>query len=541
MHLREIVGKGKKTKLNSFFNNNTAALFLKDPNNLTDDQLPIVKGYSGLSRNQRRKYKNWAFDPKLIRQRMEAARVQLSEKLADSELQDKRSMLEGIIESLSGDPIPVAQTHFKIPSEFEARVEAEMKAMKSPVPTSRVIKEEGPVSTKAKWGDIAEEYEKQQIEDLEKEQAEKIKEDSKKELKKAESFNTNSSNESVNSENTDKSGNSSSYNRNVIKNFRRQQGHVPRGGFRVQYKNRSSHSPRGHKTTGRLYDQDFESIRNMIIEMFIRFNINLNREMEDDLIYMYNTKEYMTPDMVEMYIRGVIKERQCSMVQRQEIMIDKLAHTAASFGRTLEGMKSQVGVMDQMNQYNMSTRRESTPIQMQSQQRFNPFHHPPQRTSGIINPAPIHLAPRKGQAEQYKQQREQERIRQQPPLLTKVEKEYKKVIAPKVEEKSSQIPKSIEIKPLSEEKVEHKKIEDKPESSKVSVNYDDVDLAELIMAALTNVCAPRSLKNAEMMIELNEILGRETWIAMVKEDNLAAKIKYVEFLAEMAADIDSKN
>ncbi|DBA36828.1 TPA_asm: P [Zanthoxylum betacytorhabdovirus 1] len=608
---REILGRGKKLTLNSFFSNNTVELFRRNHRTLSDEELPLVTNFSGLSRNQRKKYKNWAFDPNLTRLRMDAAQKLLMEQMDNIELADKTSMMSEILESLAASQIPESQTHFKIPDlpvksgslTNDAAIPAdnvEDKSSKGGEEISKSLNSRSDIKSGSKmgggtkvgkddfsWAELADEDSDEAIvENLALYDAEKDNLDERT---------------SVLVEKSVKESSGQSKNTGMEEYIKEKYStQKPSKGHRVgasrgptnKWSNKlkaKSLSPRPSVNRPSPVFEDHRVAKQVIQEMFHEFNINLLREFSDDLMFQFNMHGYLSEDMIFMYIRGILKERQVSMTKRQESISNKMAETSAALGKQLEQLKSNIAIVQQMGDLAIEKKvgKRSEVVNERGRSVGKSFHsinksetsQPTSeiRYSKVMSPVPAFEAPKyKGYSENKKwvpigiEEKQTETISKtsDEPLLAegktskkgkepmsvedqerlrREEKDRKKGIIAQTGEKklmSASIAAEKQHKLASEEKQERVLQEKKDEAALKRLVEDDeeilfhgMDDAQLIVKAMMHLSAPPDLKNPDMMIKLMDALGRDIWVEILMTKDPILKRNYIMELAKISFDL----
>ncbi|DBA36834.1 TPA_asm: P [Zanthoxylum betacytorhabdovirus 2] len=573
---KEIFGKGKRLTPNSFFSNNTIELFKSDPKTLTDSELPVVTNFSGLTKTQRRKFKNWAFDPNWTRIRMEAAQKMLFEKMNDVELADKTSLMNEIMESLSTTTIPASQTHFQIPAlpkranvggSIDEKFMSQVTREKEDV--TRMGSESQNSSTGVgkddfSWAELADDdADDALIEDLSKFDDINLKDDQdlvpeqetrereeKVDLGDSQRKEKNLSSEKKKWFNLSPKGsfkNRGSYSGNI-------------GGHRYKPKSKSlSPSHPSHKVSP-IYE-DHREARRVIGDMFHAMNVNLSREFLDDLMYHFNMHGYLSEDMIFMYIQGIQKERQTSLFKRQENLVTKLMETAAAYGKHLENLKSNIAVVQQMgdlaivkksDSYKAKESRGRSKSRTRAQLTCNTEEEGfKSGFSEVINPVPVFVAPVATSSSKTRQWRPVTK-----PQMEKKDSESsdggrsldkgKEPYDPKKDEsKKTTVPNKLmkdsmkasgaffEKSKMSEEKVSSS-ILTKNEEELIFHGMDD---AQLIVKAMMHIAAPPELKDPDLMIKLMDLLGRDIWVEILMTKDSRKKRDFITELAEISIDL----
>ncbi|DBA36840.1 TPA_asm: P [Zanthoxylum betacytorhabdovirus 3] len=572
---KEIFGEGKKLNPNSFFSNNTIELFRRDPKELSDSELPIVTNFSGLSKNQRRKFKNWAFDPKWTRIRMEAAQKMLYEKMNSLELADKTSLMNEIMESLSSSEIPASQTHFKIPplpnketmgQSIDSKFSEENLKKDDRAGSKHYLESSGSTIGKDdfSWAELAEEESDEAIiEDLTKF------DDIELDDNKLEGSIMHGKEDDL----TSGTKNPSEQPTNLSIENKKRLSSSPRGSFKSRsgkfifpaaqkYKPKSkslSPSHPSHRTTA-MYE-DHREARRVMGEMFHEFNVNLTREFVDDLMYHFNMHGYITEDMIFMYIKGIQKERQISLFKRQETLVSKLMETAAAYGKHLENLKSNINVVQQMG--DLAILKKSGGLKKSddrgrsvSRGRYvqTSSSSKPIESSGVINPVPVFTAPslstKKKDERQWKPvERKESKETSEGGESEQQEREDKGkgLYDPSKDQKLQKVSSSQDklmkdsIKSATKtervDKKDGKSITQDRDISNEEIIFHGMDDAQLIVKAMMHISAPPELKDPELMIKLMDLLGRDIWVEILLTKEPRRKRDFVTELAEISMDL----
>ncbi|DBA36659.1 TPA_asm: P [Glycyrrhiza betacytorhabdovirus 1] len=499
MSFENIVGKGLSNRVNCFFDNGTAPLFLKDPYTTPDSELPIVQAYSGLSRNQRRKYKNWAFDPSLTRQRMAAAQKMLSEKLNQSELKDTTSLMENIMESLKGEYIPKSQTHFEIPGSAIALVREETA---DPLPVENLPK----IDTE-KWADVADEEcedneEEENLLQVENDLKEQVIDEAAKQISQIETASRNLKQEWV--PKGRKVGN-------------RKVSLSPPGSKKGNYnskKRNMSYSPQ-HKSPSSVGEYlDIGEVECAVKSSFYEHNVNLTREFKDDLIRLFNDFGFLTQEMITMYLAGIKKERQVSLSVKQENIITQLANTAAAFGKHLDSFQKNLVVQNEMTSHMISAGslvgkgniapplRQTAPVQI--------------ARSSVINPPPVREAPKK-QVHAL-----EHRTSQYQTATTSPAQAAKGIVISEPTEQSQKRREDETVQGKGKEKMKE---------------YRSRDIIDVALAALSHISFPIESMPDDTTTKLITMMGIDYWFLVEKADSSEEKGKLCNDITELAISL----
>ncbi|QID92306.1 phosphoprotein [Yerba mate virus A] len=345
----------------SVFQNNTTPLFLLDPKNLADKELPVVREHSGLSRNQRRKYKLWAYDPRLTRIRMEAAQSILKNKLVESDIADKTSILDSIMEDMKG-PVPSSQTHFKVdlPYDYEKQQKDAAAALEKLTQKLNKGGDEDEKDAKKKDKNIEQYREFKELEGIKK----SVAADDLKEwgLEEDDTEDVDEVFNEIMSEPSYKSELIVPYPTRGRSEEGRSRGRADRGKY-SQYQN-IQREPRGSyqqyvpkSTKSKAMKDDHsdefnklgkEDMLKIAREKFDRANIGFTMDHSDHLLYMQNQYGFMIKPMIETYVQGIAKERQISITRKQENMIEQLSNVMLGMGKQLDSLKSVVQIQGEL-------------------------------------------------------------------------------------------------------------------------------------------------------------------------------------------------
>nr|WPW57298.1 putative P protein [Styphnolobium-associated cytorhabdovirus] len=485
---KDLIGKGLRNNPNAFFANGTAPLFAIDPDRTPDEKLPVVQAYSGLSRNKRKKNKNWASDPEITRQRMANAQAQLTNRLAEGELKDKISYIDAIFDSLAKDGIPESQSHFTVPASVVTQ-----NAMKSSGTEPLTVKQgtAQDVTVAQKWADVVDSDEEvDEVIHVEPTPEEKALDQAIEQV--TERFNKVVKGVSKKGRSVEDVKRSK-----VLSSVWRKRSPAGFGRRHVSHSPRASRSPPAPEEIS-----DFNSARKMISYMFNNENIGLSRHFEDDLIRLFNERGYLTEDLIYMYICGIRKERQNSLTNRQEALVSQLSTTAASYGKQLEILKTQIKILSGSDSY---------PVQ--KSQEFNE-RRPNIPAAGasltkVINPPPIYVAPKK-------------KTEYQPKLTGVVIKE------PEMQKVSTPEPVVGTGKGLSDESSGQGK-----QTVDTIEDVTEVEKMENLMKAITNVGFPLQVLSTKQLSNLLDLVSNKTLVSMINVKSDGDRVVYLGLLTDV--------
>nr|WRO64936.1 phosphoprotein [Cytorhabdovirus sp. 'lycii'] len=504
----DIVGKGLKNKPNSFFNNNSLPLFVFDPQTTPSDKLPIVKAYSGLSRNQRRKNKNWAFDPNLTRIRMENAQAMFAAKLAEGELIEKESYLNYVFDSLQKDEVPSSQTDWEIPRNLP------IKKFSSPATADAKTGTSSCENPTKRWADSLEEdlVDEALIEAkrVDEEQFDKALESAAKEVVE-EAMKPN--------EHTFRPPGFRS-----AKPKKAMSLPASKRGLKPSYGRRHvSHSPTSARSSRSSEEcMDYGEVISMITHMFNAENVGLNRVFEDDLVRIYNEKGHLSEEAVYYYICGIKKERRNSLTNRQEALVTQMANTTAAFGKQLEIMKRQneafAGKMDRMREPTEVIKRREIDLKHLSSA-------PTQSLSRTINPVPITRAP---PAKETAYRPKEKGISINEPVVSTQPKEISNVNKETTGDRPKQDAKDKD--PVVPDPLSHRQqLMDEQDIN----NVTEIEKMENLMSALQNVSFPFESMSSKQLLQLMEVIENKSLVKMMLTDNDADRMGYMGMLTDI--------
>ncbi|DBA36719.1 TPA_asm: P [Morus betacytorhabdovirus 1] len=431
------IGKPKKQDLSKLFLNNTAPLFLtKDPHKIPDDQLPIVPHYSGLSRNKRKKNKNWATDPDLTRKRMASAQEVLAKELKNLDILDRTSYLDSMIEDLPNCQFDKSQTEFVIPKPGDPDHYATDKAeMVGKALTMKALSDYASKLNLKTDHEHEEEYEVDD-EEGEKEMDDAFEENQtacEKKLTEAEytkaisdvAHDLSDAPSSVRSAPIDNRsedrGRTSILNKfpgqKGMKSWRpRAHREISRGReehreFRPNTSSRKKHwkmegsqdvkpERRVNDTYHGREERDFDEFKRSCSAIFDDNNVNIHGEHEDNMVFLYHKYEGKIDDpMIEMYIAGIKKERQTSLSKRHENIVHQLASTATALGKQLEIMKENNKVQQYLNETMLRSRGDSesdagSASSQVVEHHVSKFTVPKIESDRVYHPLPLVSAPK---------------------------------------------------------------------------------------------------------------------------------------------------
>ncbi|DBA36653.1 TPA_asm: P [Gleditsia betacytorhabdovirus 1] len=328
------IKKPSDKKSSVFYHGVPELLLVEAPDRLKDEDLPVVRTHSFLSAGQRKRRNrrgiDWAKDPNLTRYRMASARAAFEKEILGGELLDKTSHLEQIVEDLGRQEIPKSQTHFEIPQDFKMK-------------TAPAV----PLSGHVEWG-LESDNDEEDDEKIFNEEIEKAKSESDLPIQDPVDL-------------AIERNKSPRYGKGDSKTRSTSVGAEAGGRYNLRGK-------KMFQTAKDYYDiLPKAEVMKYAKYAFASRDVKMQFEFSDQLMFLDNKMHGLSKSMIDMFLEGIIKERQISLSRTQEAITDNLSKSIAALAKQVDALKmsneTQVQICNTMirNQHGKETPEISIP------------------------------------------------------------------------------------------------------------------------------------------------------------------------------------